>query len=241
MKPRIFILTLSAGLIFLAQTAAGTEGRDLVIDPNALDPFIVEETFDPNDCAVDHGCTLPGTRRLLKFTSVTQNIGDTDVALGPPADPNGPFEFDSCHGHYHYGVSARAEVLDGAVQLAMSEKLGFCLLDGVRFDPNANPSSVYGCANQGLQSGWADVYSSSLDCQWVDITGIPGGTYTLRLTGNPEQSTALEDPNNFGNNVVEIQVVIPGGPAEPVPTLPRWALLLLATSILLGAGRYLTT
>jgi hypothetical protein len=241
MKSRIVILTLSAGLIFLVQTAAGTEGRDLVIDPNALDPFIDEVTFGPSDCAVDHGCTLPGIRRLLKFTSVTQNIGDTDVALGSPTDPNGPFELDSCHGHSHYGVSAQAELLDGAVQLAVSEKRGFCLLDGEQFDPNANSSAVYGCASQGLQSGWADVYSSSLDCQWVDITGIPGGTYTLRLTGNPEQSTALEDPNNFGNNVVEIQVVIPGEPAEPVPTLPRWALLLNANSILLGAGRYLTT
>ena len=241
MKPRIVILTLSAGLIWLAQTAAGTEGRDLVIDPSALDPMIVEETFGPSHCAVDHGCTLQGTRSLLKFTTETRNIGDTDVFLGSPLDPNGPFESDSCHGHDHYGVSARAELLDGATQLAVSEKLGFCLLDGVQFDPNANSSAVYGCANQGLQSGWGDLYFSNLDCQWVDITGIPGGTYTLRLTANPEQSTALEDPNNFGNNVVEIQVVIPGGPAEPVPTLPRWGLLLLAASIVLGAGRWLSS
>ena len=108
-------------------------------------------------------------------------------------------------------------------------------------DPNANPSAVYGCANQGLQSGWADLYFSSLDCQWIDITGIPDGTYTLRLTGNPDQSTALEDPNNFGNNVVEIQVVLTGGPAEPVPTLSRWGLLLLAALMLLVPGRWLSS
>jgi hypothetical protein len=33
--------------------------------------------------------------------------------------------------------------------------------------------------------GWADVYDHSLDCQWIDVTGVPAGDYLLRLTVNP--------------------------------------------------------
>ena len=227
--------TLILPLLLLAQTAAGSPGRDLVIDPNALDPFIEEATFDAGHCAVDHGCTQAGDRRLLKFTTVTRNIGDTDVVLGAPSDPNGPFEFDVCHGHYHYGTSARAELLDGAVAVAASEKLGFCLLDAERFDPNANPFPTHTCFNQGLSAGWADLYLPTLDCQWIDVTNIPGGTYTLRLTANPDGSSALEDPDHLENNVVEIEVVLPGAGA-PVPTVSRWGLLLLSV-LLVATGR----
>jgi hypothetical protein len=28
-----------------------------------------------------------------------------------------------------------------------------------------------------LHVGWEDVYPNDIDCQWVDITGVPAGNY----------------------------------------------------------------
>jgi hypothetical protein len=236
LKPALTVyLVCAVALFVLAQSAAASQGRDLVIDPNALDPFIEQALFDGSHCAVEEGCTQPGTRTLLRFRTRMLNIGDTDIVLGPPTDPN-LFEFQACHGHSHYGDFIEAALLDQANQFAASVKQGFCLLDTARFDPNSNPFPTYDCNNQGLSAGWADIYSPSLDCQWLDITGFPGGTYTLRLTVNPSQSTVLEDPNGFGNNTVEIEVVLPALPGEGVPTLPRWGLFLFAALLLLSAA-----
>ena len=238
MKSVVASLRLAGAIAFLVfgQSAAASQGRDLWIDPNSLNTFIEDKTFSPSDCAIDHGCASAGTRRLLKFSTVTRNIGDTAVDLGNVFDPNGPFTLDPCHTHSHYGKSTRAELLDGAVPVAVSEKLGFCLVDSIQWDPNANPFPIYDCFDQGIQPGWADEYSSSLDCQWIDITDVAGGTYTFRITANPDNSTVLEDPNNFGNNAVEVEVVIPPLAGEGIPTLPHWALILFAALMLLGAA-----
>ncbi len=238
MKPAVTLsLVGAAALCVLAQSEAASQGRDLVIDPNSLDPFIEETVFDGSHCAVEEGCTQPGTRTLLRFRTRMRNIGDTDVVLGPPTDPN-LFEFQAYHGHSHFGDFIEAALLDQASQVAATIKQGFCLLDTAQFDPNSNPFPTYTCNNQGLSAGWADTYSPTLDCQWLDITEVPGGTYTLRLTVNPSQSTVLEDPNGFGNNTVEIEVVLPVLPGEGVPTLPRWGLLLFAALMLLGAANF---
>ncbi len=234
-KPHITILCLlgALALLLVAQSASASPGRDLVLDPNAINPFLEEKTFGAGHCAVAEGCAQPGTRQLLRFTTETRNIGDTDVMLGSPTDSN-VFELDACHVHEHFGDFVEATLLDGAMQLVASSKQGFCLLDVMQFDPNANPSKVYNdCSLQGLQSGWADVYPSSLDCQWVDITDVPGGTYTLRMTVNPDGLSVLEDPNNLGNNMVE--VVIPPGAGGVMPVLSPWGLLLLA-ALMLAVG-----
>jgi hypothetical protein len=33
--------------------------------------------------------------------------------------------------------------------------------------------------------GWADTYSWRITYQWIDITGLPGGTYTVRASSDP--------------------------------------------------------
>ena len=62
-KPAVTLCLLGAVALFvLAQSATASQGRDLVIDPNALDPFIEEALFDGSHCAVEEGCTQPGAR-----------------------------------------------------------------------------------------------------------------------------------------------------------------------------------
>ena len=43
------------------------------------------ETFEPGDCAIVEGCVGgPGSRKLLRFTGVFQNLGTEDLVLGSP-------------------------------------------------------------------------------------------------------------------------------------------------------------
>ncbi len=39
---------------------------------------------------------------------------------------------------------------------------------------------------QGITAGCKDVYYYNIDCQWIDVTELPLGTYTLRVAINPE-------------------------------------------------------
>ncbi|MSP60807.1 MAG: hypothetical protein EXR72_10790 [Myxococcales bacterium] len=62
------------------------------------------------------------------------------------------------------------------------------------------------CDNQGIQAGWSDLYGNALDCQWLDVTGIPSGNYQLRVSLNP--SHAFEEAS-FDNNTATVPVTIP--------------------------------
>jgi lysyl oxidase-like protein 2/3/4 len=100
--------------------------------------------------------------------------------------------------------------------VARGAKQAFCLRDNFRYLANAPESRGYDCENQGLTSGWEDVYDKSLDCQWLDITGIRPGTYTMRATVN--RNRKLKE-RNHGNNSFRVRISIPtriplGSPAE---------------------------
>lgn len=41
-----------------------------------------------------------------------------------------------------------------------------------------------------------DLYARHLDCQWIDITGVPSGRYLLRLMVNPDSLVAESDHEN---------------------------------------------
>ena len=147
-----------------------------------------------------------GTRRLLRFTTETRNVGNADLYLGNPAG-NPLFEYTSCHGHYHFSGYVTQRLLNSRGQaVASGLKIGFCLRDSSRWDPSANAAVKYICTDQGIQHGWTDIYVSELDGQWIDITGLPAGTYRLELTVNPVRRLI---ESSYGNNTVSIPVTIP--------------------------------
>jgi len=90
-------------------------------------------------------------------------------------------------------------------------KQAFCLEDSTKIDLNAGPAK-YTCSYQGISVGWADTYSSYLDCQRLDITNVPpsdqilSATYSLRITINPER---LLNELRYDNNTALIPVTIP--------------------------------
>jgi hypothetical protein len=178
--------------------------------------LIDHETFPPDSCALDEGCVGgAGARRLLRFSTMTPNIGDTDLILGDPTAEQG-FEFAACHNHFHFNGYARYELVDdlGAI-IAVGHKQAFCLLDSVSLGlPGSAASPRFHCGFQGLQRGWADIYDSSLDCQWVDITDVPDGSYLLRISINPDRVIKESD---YDNNTVEVPVrIAPPPPVDPL-------------------------
>jgi lysyl oxidase len=50
------------------------------------------------------------------------------------------------------------------------------------------------------------VYGNSLDCQWIDVTGLPSGNYQLSVSVNP--SRTFEEVS-FDNNVTTVPVTLP--------------------------------
>jgi lysyl oxidase-like protein 2/3/4 len=60
----------------------------------------------------------------------------------------------------------------------------------------AAPTHGYSCANQGISRGWADSYTRGLPCQWIDITDLSPGAYSLRVVVNPLNKIAESDTTN---------------------------------------------
>lgn len=173
---------------------------------------VQDKHVEDDSCELYEGCVLaPGDRRLLRFDTTTPNEGPGDLFLGDPGtaeDPADGFVWSPCHEHFHFESYADYQLLDetGAV-VAPGHKQAFCLIDIEPWLPGAGPPRYNSCSGyQGISSGWADTYSQSLDCQFVDITDVPAGTYTLRIEVNHEQALAEED---YSNNVTEVEVTIP--------------------------------
>ncbi len=163
--------------------------------------------FEETDCAIVEGCvTQPGWRRLLHFGTWTPNTGDADLFLGRPAD-GPPFQYSECHGHYHFNGYANYELRgDGDAVVAEGHKQAFCLLDFYHYPGTDDTGWHYTCDNQGIQRGWQDVYDDTLDCQWVDVTDVAAGDYTLHIALNVDHAL-LE--SNYDDNTADVTVTIP--------------------------------
>jgi hypothetical protein len=92
----------------------------------------------------------------------------------------------------------------GGEVVITGRKQAFCLLDYARYFSSAGPGK-YTCEFQGISAGWQDVYGKYLDCQWLDVTGVAGGDYLLRVTIDPDG--VLPDGNR-ANNSATVPVTI---------------------------------
>jgi hypothetical protein len=166
-------------------------------------------SFSTADCAYQEACVHTyGTRKLLLVDVGIRNVGKSDLVIGVPWRRPDLFgtEPSPCHGHYHLKGLATYRVLTlGGRQVAKTYKQGFCLRDDTPRSSTAGPGK-FTCDYQGLSAGWQDTYDKSLDCQWVDITGVAPGTYNLEITVNPKR---LLPESNYGNNKVILRITVP--------------------------------
>jgi hypothetical protein len=118
------------------------------------------------------------------------------------------------HNHWHF-MNFSKYVLrresDGSIA-ARSTKVSFCVVDGARFFPKLPgspdrghyPGGGQGCtqtAVEGLSIGWADMYTSALPGQDIDITGLSTGRYCLTSTADPVNR--LREANDSNNTYRE--------------------------------------
>jgi hypothetical protein len=99
------------------------------------------------------------------------------------------------HNHWHVADMMRYDVW-GPSGTQRGTKVGFCFLDTDRMSGTTSDPVYTGCGTNpnalsiqmGISVGWGDKYDWSIANQWVDITGLPTGSYTVR---------AKVDPNGF--------------------------------------------
>lgn len=194
---------------------------DLSVDEAQLASNVqfVRMYFPASSCELTEMCVSgTGWRTLLMFTTYTPNLGTADLELGsntlPDGGTNPAFEYSTCHNHYHFRGYADYTLHnpDGTLA-AQGHKQSFCVedLEQVTTGPGIRNRPRYGnCgdgrAEQGISRGWADDYYADLPCQWIDVTDVAPGTYTLRVDLNTERSIVELD---YTNDFAETTVVIP--------------------------------
>lgn len=179
---------------------------DLTILPERISAswYTSVETFAADDCAIVEGCvTAAGSRRLLRFDTTTPNHGTADLRFGNPSG-SPLFHYSECHQHMHFDSYARYRLLNpDGTEAATGHKQAFCLMDIERLEEDAGEVAQYDCGHQGIQAGWADTYGAGLDCQWIDVTGVPAGSYLIEVQLNTER---LIPENHYDNNVVQVAI-----------------------------------
>ena len=190
----------------------GCDAPDLIVDSKWIDPIFTQIQVFNDTCELYEGCVGGlGGRQLMLFTAASPNIGSRDLVMGIPANHPELFHYSACHDHYHFDEFARYELRAGDVLAATGHKQAFCMLDTISW-AWGNDLPKFDCANQGISRGFSDFYDAGLPCQWIDITGVPAGDYTLRISLNqPRPDTALPILNerDYSNNVSEVVVSIP--------------------------------
>lgn len=177
---------------------------------------------------------IPG-RTLLRVSTATPNTGAGPLELrGTNSSPlvvqrvyredgtfderpAGSFTFHPTHGHLHFDdwvqMHLRAVLPGNGVGdiVASGNKTSFAIIDLEPHDtalPGAPATSVYGGGlTQGISVGWRDVYTRTLDDQWIDVTAVPPGTYWLEGVVDPENH--IEESNET-NNAARILITYAG-------------------------------
>jgi hypothetical protein len=141
----------------------------------------------------------PSTSQALM--PVTQNIYQSDGSvIATPTNTTMQWGGDG-HNHWHVTDLEGADLApEGGGAALASAKRGFHAADGGAWNltlPGAPQSKVYKACysrscqigalrvGEGISVGWMDTYGYLLVNQWIDITGIPDGTYVLTLSADP--------------------------------------------------------
>lgn len=194
----------------------GCNAPDFTVLDTDLDIYTQLIFVAPDSCSLYEGCVDgTGWRRVLRFDTKIANVGARDMVLGVPANHPDLFTYSPCHAHYHFDDYARYELRDpmSGELVAEGHKQAFCLVDweSWAWPELSEEDRQYTCFNQGLKVGWSDTYEEQLDCQWIDVTGLEPGDYTLRMEVNlpPEgKANATLVERRYDNNVLELPVVV---------------------------------
>ncbi|HRF78961.1 MAG TPA: lysyl oxidase family protein, partial [Flavobacteriales bacterium] len=141
---------------------------------------------------------------VIRFTTRIENIGTTDYYIGSPSSQPQMFSTNNCHGHAHYQGYADYILFDQSGNaIPVGFKNGFCVIDVGCYPGN---TGQYGCSNMGISKGCYDIYGSGTTCNWIDVTNVPAGVYTLVLRTNWQRAAdALgRHERDYTNNFAQV-------------------------------------
>ncbi len=191
------------------------DGPDLVLDQEVFETSIYLDTYfssansNNDNCLVEEQCLQGyGNRDLIRFTTTIHNTGELDYYLGVPSFDNPLFTWDNCHNHWHYDGYAEYLLYDVSGQkIPIGFKNGFCVID---LECPMGITQQFTCNNMGITAGCSDTYHALLECQWLDVTDIPDGAYTMVARTNwenePDYNGRIETNivNNWAQACIEI-------------------------------------
>ena len=161
---------------------------------------------------------------------------ETPVPNAPPPEPSedrtptgAHFAYvrEPSHEHCHFFSEARYSLLVPGGEPRVSDKIGFCMYDSFDIEGGttqwfpweagpgtwcrySEPASTF--VRMGLSRGSGDRYSAQREFQFVDVTGLMPGPYTLRAQADPDGHLIEGDPTD---DVHEEQRIVPGVVASP--------------------------
>lgn len=184
---------------------------DLIINKQVLEESLRLDRYQQNnECLIVEGCLQGyGLRDIIRFTTQIENVGDADYIVGSPEEDSRLFSEDNCHQHWHYLGYAEYLLFDGDGQpQPVGFKNGFCALD---YRCEEEEDYKYNCDYMGISAGCSDTYDSDYLCQWIDVTEIEAGVYTLVVRVNHNQAKdlfgrrELDYENNWAQLCIELK------------------------------------
>ena len=138
------------------------------------------------------------------------------------------------HDHWHFLDFSRYELVSASGESRLSGKQSWCLannypvdltLPGVVWSTQLD-SLATSCGGEGalwvrqvLAVGWGDLYVQAVSGQSFDITDLPNGVYTIRITANPDGDIY---ESSTRNNVSERTVRLGGVPGARTASVPPY-------------------
>ncbi|MFP2932020.1 lysyl oxidase family protein [Pyxidicoccus sp. 3LG] len=190
---------------------------DLTVDADVLarSLYVENRTFAQDSCEVLEGCVpAGGQRRLLRFSTSIVNLGAAAAIVPNIEERPDLYVWDECHGHDHLTNFAGYALRDAqGNDVVQGRKQGFYLVDYHRQCADAAPY-LLAIERMSISAGWSDIYLADIPCQWIDITDLTDGTYTLRV-GVDEQDI-IEEASTLANEA-KLNVRIEGDSVTVLP------------------------
>lgn len=130
------------------------------------------------------------------------------------------------HDHWHIQGVMLYQMWSANGAVRRGTKVGFCFLDSYRYNlsmPGAPQSQVYPerlCGDRGdltnrmgLSVGWGDDYPANFAYQWIDISTLPAGDYTVMARAD-EQDWYLESNETNNCAYARVRITATNGPVQ---------------------------